>query len=159
MTELQDFIIHTVLKPGDPPLCGATDPGAIPYGAPIKILPCPDCMKVGPDGIPENLTMRYHVSEVREALRQKMRGMSETDRATFKDQVVSVASSGLADPSAAPALYDEGQLFAALFAISSIRAGLWHLKRAGIRPTYAILERVLLEQEMLSVALVEGTPL
>lgn len=159
MTELAEFIIHTTTTADSAPLCGAPDPGPVPTGVPIKILPCMACMDFGGKPLPEKLTMRFHLAQVRDSLRQKMRGMSEADRAAFKEQIIAIAASGLVDPPAAPAMYDEGQLLAALYAIGGIRAGFWQLKRAGIRPTWSSLERALLEHEMVTVALVEGTPM
>lgn len=154
-----EFRIHTILAGHDEPLCGAADPGPAPFGEAIRILPCPDCMAVGPDGLPHELTMAFHATKVREQLRQKLRGMSETDRQSYKEQILAVASSSLADPEAAPPLWDLRQLYAALYAIGAIRAGHYQLRRAGIRPTWAMLEQGLIEIENVTVALMEGTPL
>lgn len=116
-------------------------------------------MAVGPDGIPHELTMAFHASKVREQLRVKLRGMSEEDRETYKRTVLAVAASSLADAEAAPPLWEPRHLYAALYAIGAIRAGHFQLRRAGVRPTWAILEQGLIELENVTMALVEGTPL
>lgn len=141
------------------PLCGAIDPGPVPFGDAFKVVPCTECMKVGPEGLPHEMTMEHHLGEVRTMLRRKLRGMSEADRQAYKEQIVAIAASGLADPPAAPALYETPQLLAALYITGAIRAGYWQLKRSGVRPTWALLEQGLIEIEMITVALVEGTPL
>lgn len=159
MSEPEVYVIHTTLSQNSPPLCGAVDPGPIPLGVPLKFFPCDKCVEVGKANYSEKHSMAHHADQIRELLRQKLRGMSEADRNSWKEQVAAIAVAGLIDPPAAPALYTEGQLLAALYAISGIRAGLWQLKKSGARPTYATLERALLEHEMITVALVEGTPL
>lgn len=153
--------IHTVLQGHDQPLCGAPDPGPIDFSQPFKVEVCGECMAAGNDAgvMSEELTMRFYLGTVRERLRQKLRGLSELDRATYKEQIRSIATAGLLDPAAAPALYDEGQILAALYAIAGVRAGHYHMRRAGVRPTWAILDKGLDEIEMITVALVEGTPL
>lgn len=158
MSDRRVHLMHTTIGDG-PPLCGADDPGPVDWTTPVKVMPCQACMEVGPNGLPYELTMAAHLAKVREALRQKLRGLSEADRAAYKEQIVAIAASGLADQPAAPALYDEGQLLAALYAIAGIRAGFHHMKRAGVRPTFTMLEQALKEHEMITVALVEGTPL
>lgn len=153
-----EHVIHTTIPPSHEPICGAADPGPVPFGQPFKIAPCADCMHVGPEGLPRELRMEHHLGQVRTALRQKLRGLSAGDREAWVSQIVAVASSGLADPDAAPALYDLPQLLAALYQLSAVRAAFWQLKRAGVRPTWSLLERGLVEMEMITVALVEGTP-
>lgn len=156
---MTSYTIHTTIPPSNDPICGAPDPGPLDFTQPFKVMPCDECIKVGPEGLPHHLTMEHHLGQVRSALRQKLRGMSEAQRAEWKSSIVAVASSGLADPAAAPALYTEAQLVAALYAISAVRAGFHQMKRAGVRPTWTLLEQGLIEMEMITVALVEGTPL
>lgn len=159
MDEQRVHLIHTVIAGEDRPLCGGEDQGPIPMGVPIKVQPCPDCMAVGPDGLPHELTMAFHATKVREQLRQKLRALSEADRQGYKEQILAIATSSLADPEAAPPLWEIRHLYAALYAIGAIRAGHYQLRRAGVRPTWAMLEQGLVELEMLSLALMDGTPL
>lgn len=159
MDEQRVHLIHTVIAGLDRPLCGADDPGPMPLGGALRVMPCEACMAVGPDGIPHELTMAFHASKVREQLRVKLRGMSEEDRETYKRTVLAVAASSLADAEAAPPLWEPRHLYAALYAIGAIRAGHFQLRRAGVRPTWAILEQGLIELENVTMALVEGTPL
>jgi hypothetical protein len=159
MPEQHIHLLHTVIAGHDRPFCGADDPGPIPIGRGVKVVPCMRCMEIGPQGLPHELTIAFAAAKAREQLRQKLRGMSEADRQTYKEQILTIASASLADPEAAPPLWSDRQLYAALYAIGAIRAGHYQLRRAGVRPTWAILEQGLTEVENVTIALMEGTPL
>lgn len=123
--EALEWVVHTLVAEGlrSAPICGQPDSGPPPFGHPIRLVVCPACMEFGPAGMPRELTMRHHVSVVREQLREKLRRMSEQERDRYREQVRMIAAASLQDPEAAPALYDEGRLMAALYAIGAIRSG------------------------------------
>lgn len=153
---MSEYVMH-MLVGGGPPWCGAADPGPVPWGQVTKITVCLDCMSVTTE-LPREATMRYKLEEVRRDLARKLRGMSEADRANYKETLVSVAAASLADPDCAPPMFDEKQVLAALYAIGSIRAGYVQIQRSGVRPTYAMLKQAAHEMEMIIVGLAEGLP-
>jgi hypothetical protein len=154
-----EHLVHASIPPSTEPLCGAPDPGPVPLDGAFKVSPCLDCMRVGPEGIPREMRMEAQLERVRTALRRKLAAKTDAERSAWRSSVLAVASGGLADPDAAPALYEKPQLLAALYAVWTLRATFWHLRRAGMAPTWAMIDAALAENEMTTVALAEGTPL
>lgn len=153
-----EYVIHVVSAADRGPRCGAPDPGPIPRGVALSIVPCPRCLDVGPEGLPEEATMAYFLKRIRLALMRKLRDAPAAERERYREQVVALAAAGLADPDSSPALFDEGQVLAALYAIGAAKAGLANLRRMGTAPTWELLNRQLDELAMLTVAVAEGLP-
>ena len=153
MSEL--YLLHTY-KDGAT-FCGAPDPGPLRWGEEAGVRPCLDCMSVTKP-IPDDQTMRAQLERARASLRRKLRTISESHRAEYLESIRSFAAASMADPTSQPARYGEAELLAAMYALGAVRGGYFHMKRAGVRPTWKMLEQGLDEMEMILVAVAEGAP-